>query len=103
MRPRGEQQSGFSFWVLRPMPNALPVSVNFPNAVKGDSMAPALRIYKLERLRVVFGKSYFPKRDDHNPALHAVKIAHLEGPAAKFVVPADAVQQFVNGDHPKTP
>ena len=64
-------------------------------------MVPALRIYELERLPVVFRKTQLPKRDDHDPAFHAVKIAQLEGPAAKFRVPADAVQQFVNRDHPQ--
>ena len=69
------------------MPNALAVFIHFPNAVKEHPMAPALRIDKPERLGVVFGELHFPKRDDDNPALHAVKVAQLEVPPAKFGVP----------------
>jgi hypothetical protein len=62
------------------MPNALAVSIHFPNAVKGHAMAPSLRIDKPEHLRVVFRKIHFPKRDDRNPALHAVKVANSKVP-----------------------
>ena len=44
-RPAGvERQNGFSSCGLRPMPNALAVFLDFPNAVKGYAMAPAPRI-----------------------------------------------------------
>jgi hypothetical protein len=103
-RPPGvERQDGFSFCGRRPMPNALTVLIHLPNAVKGHAMAPALRIDKPERLRVVLRKTHCPKRDDDNPALHAVKVAQLEVPAAKVGVPADAVQDFVNGGHREGP
>ena len=62
------------------MPNALAVFVHFPNAVKGYAMNPALRVCEPERLRVVFGEIQFSKRDDDDPALHAVKVAQLEVP-----------------------
>ena len=81
------------------MPNALAVFVYFPNAVKGYAMNPALSVFEPERLRVVSWEIQFAKRDDDDPALHAVKVAQLEVPPAKFGVPADAVQQFVNGGH----
>jgi hypothetical protein len=54
------------------MPNAPALFIHFPNAVKRHTM---------------------------NPALHTFKVAQLEVPTAKFGVPADTVQQFVNGDH----
>jgi len=81
------------------MPNALALFIHFPNAVKRYAMNPSLRVCEPERLRVVFGEIQFSKRDDDDPALHAVKVAQLEVPPAKFGVPADAVQQFVNGGH----
>jgi hypothetical protein len=81
------------------MPNAPALFIDFPNSVKGHAMNPALRVCEPERSRVVFGEIQFSKRDDDDPALHAVKVAQLEVPAAKFGVPADAVQQFVNGGH----
>jgi hypothetical protein len=90
-----------SLCVLRPMPNALAVFIHFPNAVKGHAMNLALCVCEPERLRVVFGEIQFSKRDDDDPALYAVKVAQLEVPMAKFGVPADAVQQFVNGGHRK--
>lgn len=62
-------------------------------------MTLALSVYEPERLPVVLWKIQFPKRNDYDPALDAVKVAQLEVPMAKFGVPADAVQQFVNGGH----
>src|SRR6266446_526280 len=93
------RRNGFSFRILRAMPNALAVFVHFPDAMKRHTMGLALRIAETERVRVVFGEIHFQKRDDNDPALYALEVAQLKVPAAKLGVPADAVQQFVNGGH----
>ena len=92
-RPRGvERQNGPSFCVLRPMPNPMTVLVDFPDSVKGHTMAPAIRIHEPERLRVVFGENHLLKRDEYDPALDTIEITQLETPPSKFRVPPDAVQ-----------
>ena len=59
----------------------------------------ALPIYKAERLRVLFNKIDLAEGDDHNVVLHAVEIAQVKSPTAKFWIPADSAQQLVNGNH----
>ena len=96
-RTAGCKGNGLSSRPLWPMPNALAVFIHFPNAVKRHAMNPPLPIHKPERLRVIAGKTYLRKRNRDDTFLNPVKVAQLELPARKLCVPADAVQQFVNG------
>ncbi len=79
------------------MPDALAVLIHFPNAVKGHAMNPPIPIRQSEHSWVILGKIHFRKPNQDDPFLNAVKIAEVEVPARKLFVPANAVQQFVNG------
>jgi hypothetical protein len=60
-------------------------------------MKPAFRIHQPKGTRVFRWKFHGLKRDDNHPLFHAVEIAQLELAARKIGVPADSVQEFLNG------
>ena len=79
------------------MPNAPAVLIDFANPVKRHAMDPSFGVQEPERLRFVPEKSYLPERHQNNPILNPVKVAQFKIPARETRIPADAVQQFVNG------
>ena len=94
---RTVKENSFSLRPLCPVPDALAIFIDFANAVKGHAMNPALCIQKLEYSRVITGKTYLSKRNHNDLSRNPVKVAQLEIAAREFGVPANAVQQFVNG------
>ena len=84
---------------MRPMPNALRIFIHLPHSVKGDALRPPLRIRELKQFRAVGWEAHFPKRNQNYAVLGPVVIPQLKAPAGEFMIPPDAVQQLVNGNH----
>ncbi len=81
------------------MPNALRVLINFPYAVKRDSMDLSFEISELKRLRALLRKGYFLQRDQNDSIFSPIIISQLKFPLGELRVPPDAVEEFVDRDH----
>jgi len=86
---------------MRPMPNALRVLIHLPHPVKWDAMQPPLRIRELKHFRALGREADLVKRNQNYPVLSPVVITQLKAPAAEFVIPPDAIEQLMNGNHVK--
>ncbi len=92
----GATRPSSSAW---PAPNALPVLVDLTHAVKGYAMHPLIGIDELKPIGRILGKAYLLKRYQDNLVLDPVVVTQLEVAARQTRVPANAVQQLVNGNY----
>src|SRR5437762_14354129 len=67
--------------------------------MKGDAMRPPLRIRELKHFRALGREADLVKRNQNYAVLGPVVIPQLKAPAGEFMIPPDAVQQLVNGNH----
>jgi hypothetical protein len=81
------------------MPDQLAVLVNRFDPVQGNGMRLSLVIEQFENAGAVFWKFYFAERRKNDFVLDPVVITDDEFAAAKFRVPADAMEEVLNGDH----
>ena len=81
------------------MPNQLAVLVNRFDPVQGNGMRLALVIEQFENAGAVLWKPDFAKRHEDDFVLDPVVITDDEFAAAEFRVPADAMEEVLNGDH----
>ena len=61
-----------------------------------------LRIHQMESGGTLRRKRHLLQRDQDDPVLRPVVIAQLEVPFGEVGIPANTVEQFVNGDHLET-
>lgn len=82
-----------------PMPDQLAVLVNRPDPMQRNGMRLSLMIDQLENAGAVFWKFDFAKRHKDDFALNPVVIADDKFAAAEFRIPADAMEEVLNGNH----
>lgn len=81
------------------MPDQLAVLVNRLDPMQGNGMPLSLVIEQFENAGAVIWKFYFAKRHADDFALDPIVITDDEFAAAEFRIPADAMQEVLNGDH----
>jgi hypothetical protein len=81
------------------MPDQLAVFVNRLDPMQGYGMRLSLVIEQFENTGALLWKAYFAKRHKDDFVLDPVIIADDEFAAAEFRVPADAMEEILNGDH----
>ena len=81
------------------MPDQLAVFVNRLDPVQGNGMRLAFLIDQFENAGAILWKSYFAKRHEDNFLLDPVVITDDEFAAAEFRIPADAMEEVLNGNH----
>lgn len=62
-------------------------------------MRPALMVDQFEHAGAILRECNFPKRHPDDFVLDPVVITDHEFTAAEFRIPADAVEEVLNGDH----
>jgi hypothetical protein len=82
-----------------PMPDQLAVFVNRFDPVQRNGMCLPLVIDQFEYAGAVLWKPDFAKRHEDDFMLDPVVIADDEFAAAEFRVPADTMEEVLNGDH----
>jgi len=81
------------------MPDQLAVLINRLDPVQRNGMRPAFAIDQFENAGTIFWKCNFEKRHADDFVRYPVVITDDEFAAAKFRIPADAMQEVLNGDH----
>ena len=82
-----------------PMPKQLVVLVNRFDPVQGNGMRLSFLIDQFENAGAILCKSYFAKRHEDDFMLDPVVITDNEFAAAEFRVPADTMEEVLNGNH----
>jgi hypothetical protein len=82
-----------------PPPNSLTIPVNLTDSVERNPPKLTGFIQKLKGAAVTRWKYNLLKWDTVNPAFPSIPIADLKAASAKFLVVADAAQQFVDRRH----
>jgi hypothetical protein len=67
--------------------------------VEGYAMKLAVGVHEPKGARIIGRKFHGLERNEDDAVFHAVEVAQLEMAAGKFGVPADPVQEFVDGRH----
>ena len=81
------------------MPDQYAVLVNCFDPVQGNGMRLALVIKQFENAGSILWKPDFAKRHKDDFVLDPVVITDDEFAAAEFRVPADAMEEVLNGNH----
>jgi hypothetical protein len=81
------------------VPDDLAVLDDLPHAVKGNPSGLARFVHDFKRVPLVFGERDLLERDPVDDLLVAVEVTEFKAPLAELLVPPDAAEQSVNGDH----
>lgn len=82
-----------------PMPDQFAVLVNRFDPVQGNGMRLSFLIDQFENTGAILWKSDFAKRHEDDFMLDPVIITDDKFTAAEFRIPADAMEEILNGDH----
>ena len=81
------------------MPDQLTVFVNRFYPMQGNGMRPTLLVEQFENAGAVLWKTDFAKRHKDDFMLDPVEITDDEFAAAEFRIPANTMQEVLNGNH----